>query len=95
MNSEMGYDPSKVHKVTFKGNHHNIEAFGASHPSVQRTPLLFQAGTSSAGKAFAAKHAEAVFLGSSEPELIYKDIKELRDLTAANGRDPQHIKVFP
>jgi alkanesulfonate monooxygenase SsuD/methylene tetrahydromethanopterin reductase-like flavin-dependent oxidoreductase (luciferase family) len=29
-----------------------------THPSPQRTPVLFQAGTSKSGRAFASKHAE-------------------------------------
>lgn len=34
-------------------------------PTPQRTPVLYQAGGSTAGLAFAAKHAEAVFFGGS------------------------------
>lgn len=31
-------------------------------PSIQKVPLLYQAGTSTAGIKFGARHAEAVFM---------------------------------
>ncbi|KAH8657099.1 putative monooxygenase moxC [Tricladium varicosporioides] len=89
------YDKSKIHKVTYNGKHHKTSALGAAHPSPQRTPVLFQAGQSPAGKAFSAKHAEAVFVGGNVPSDTAPYVKEIREMAAANGRDPQHIKVFP
>jgi alkanesulfonate monooxygenase SsuD/methylene tetrahydromethanopterin reductase-like flavin-dependent oxidoreductase (luciferase family) len=61
------YDPEKIHRIKFNGKHHKTSAFGATHPSPQRTPVLFQAGASKAGKEFAAMHAEAVFVGGQVP----------------------------
>ncbi|RDW73034.1 bacterial luciferase-like protein [Coleophoma cylindrospora] len=89
------YDASKVHRINFLGKHHQTQAFGAAHPSPQRTPVLFQAGQSTAGKDFAAKHAEAVFVGGGKPSDTLPYVQEIRAAAAANGRDPQHIKVFP
>jgi alkanesulfonate monooxygenase SsuD/methylene tetrahydromethanopterin reductase-like flavin-dependent oxidoreductase (luciferase family) len=94
--SEKGaYDPEKIHRIKFNGKHHKTNAFGATHPSPQRTPVLFQAGASKAGKDFAAKHAEAVFVGGQVPSETYEYVKEIRAAAAAYGRDPSHIKVFP
>jgi alkanesulfonate monooxygenase SsuD/methylene tetrahydromethanopterin reductase-like flavin-dependent oxidoreductase (luciferase family) len=96
MNPEVGaYDFDKIHKVNFNGKHHKIAAYGATHPSPQRTPVLFQAGASASGKDFAAKHAEAVFIGGIVPSEAAEYVKEIRAAAVANGRDPQHIKVFP
>lgn len=39
-------------------------------PSPQRMPLIYQAGTSSAGVAFAGRHAEAVFLMGPNPKTV-------------------------
>ncbi|KAH8678281.1 luciferase-like domain-containing protein [Xylariales sp. PMI_506] len=89
------YDWEKVHKVTFKGKYHNTEAWGPTHPSPQRTPVLFQAGTSKAGSAFAGKHAEAIFCGGNKPSDTAKVVKSIREIAAANGRDPNHVKFFP
>jgi FMN-dependent oxidoreductase (nitrilotriacetate monooxygenase family) len=93
--TEVAYDPSKVHKITFTGNHHKTSAYGAAHPSPQRTPVIFQAGQSKAGKAFAALNAEAIFVGGGKPSDTAPYVAEIRAAAAANGRDPQHIKVFP
>jgi alkanesulfonate monooxygenase SsuD/methylene tetrahydromethanopterin reductase-like flavin-dependent oxidoreductase (luciferase family) len=93
--SGLAYDYNKVHKVTFEGNYHNTDAYGPSLPSPQRVPVIFQAGTSTAGSAFAGKHAEAVFCGGHKPSETIKTTTRLRALAAANGRDPQHIKFFP
>jgi alkanesulfonate monooxygenase SsuD/methylene tetrahydromethanopterin reductase-like flavin-dependent oxidoreductase (luciferase family) len=89
------YNPEKIHKINFNGIHHKTSAYGAAHPSPQRTPVLFQAGASTAGKEFAAKHAEAVFVGGSKPSETAPYVKAIRAAAAANGRDPNHIKVFP
>jgi alkanesulfonate monooxygenase SsuD/methylene tetrahydromethanopterin reductase-like flavin-dependent oxidoreductase (luciferase family) len=48
------YDPNKIHKINFNGKHHSTSAYQQTHPSPQRTPVLFQAGSSEAGKAFGA-----------------------------------------
>lgn len=65
------------------------------HPSPQRTPVLFQAGTSKTGSAFACKHAEAIFLNTFNVSQAAKTIAEMRAAAAANGRDPSSIKFFP
>jgi alkanesulfonate monooxygenase SsuD/methylene tetrahydromethanopterin reductase-like flavin-dependent oxidoreductase (luciferase family) len=63
-------------------------------PSPQRTPLLFQAGTSSAGSEFASTHAEAIFVSSHSPLILRPKIDNIRKLAAEKGRDPQSIKFF-
>ncbi|KUJ08659.1 bacterial luciferase-like protein [Mollisia scopiformis] len=91
----LGKTTPKFHRVTFLGNHHKTAAVGACHPSPQRTPVLFQAGQSTAGKAFAAANAEAVFVGGGKPSDTAPYVKELRAAAASHGRDPNHVKVFP
>lgn len=63
-------------------------------PSPQRTPFLFQAGTSSAGSEFAATHAEAIFVSSHSPLVLKPKVTKIRELAAEKGRDPQSIKFF-
>ena len=63
-------------------------------PSPQRTPFLFQAGTSSAGSTFAATHAEAIFVSSHSPKVLKPKVENIRKQAAALGRDPRSIKVF-
>lgn len=65
------------------------------HPSPQRTPVLFQAGTSKSGSNFAARHAEAIFINPSTVEQAKKVIEDVRAIAAADGRDPASLKFFP
>src|SRR5215469_11957061 len=55
-------DPSKVHRVLHQGKNYRVDAIHLSEPSPQRTPVLYQAGTSPRGRQFAAQHAECVFM---------------------------------
>jgi long-chain alkane monooxygenase len=64
-------------------------------PSPQRTPLLFQAGSSPSGLTFAAKHAEAVFFSETRPDVLAPKVSRLRELAQRHGRDPRSIKMFP
>ena len=91
----IAYDYDKAHRVKFEGNFHNTDTWAPVHPSLQRTPVLFQAGASKAGSDFAAKHAEAIFCGTNKAKETGKFVKKMRALAVENGRDPNHIKFFP
>ena len=54
--------PDKVHPVVHEGPFYRANAIHMSAPSPQRTPVLFQAGTSPRGLRFAGRHAEGIFL---------------------------------
>ncbi|MGW1902503.1 LLM class flavin-dependent oxidoreductase [Streptomyces hirsutus] len=62
--------------------------------SVQRTPVIYQAGTSPAGRAFAAKHAEGVFMSGRRPDVLRPHSDDIRARAARLGRAPQSIKMF-
>ena len=55
-------DPAKIHTIDHAGDYYEVEGPHLSEPSPQRTPLLFQAGSSDRGREFAATHAECVFM---------------------------------
>jgi len=59
-------DASKVHLVQHKGPQYQVQAMHLAEPSPQRTPLLYQAGSSPRGSRFAATHAECVFLNGQK-----------------------------
>ncbi|KAI9836073.1 MAG: hypothetical protein M1819_001687 [Sarea resinae] len=86
-------DPALVRQINHKGKYFNVPGPHICEPSPQRTPFLFQAGTSSAGKAFAAQHAEAVFVSGQTPELLRKSVDSIRQQAAELGRDPRSIKI--
>jgi thiosulfate/3-mercaptopyruvate sulfurtransferase len=64
----------------------------ACQPSIQRTPTLYQAGTSGAGKAFAARHAEGVFLSTYDARMARGLVDDVRGLAAAAGHDSRSLK---
>jgi FMN-dependent oxidoreductase (nitrilotriacetate monooxygenase family) len=88
------FDPDKIRTINHKGKYYNLESRHICSPSPQRTPFLFQAGTSSAGSTFASQHAEAIFVSSHSPALLRPKVDNIRRLAAEQGRDPRSIKVF-
>ena len=86
--------PERVRKVQHHGEHFRVDAIHLSEPSPQRTPALFQAGTSTAGIDFAAKHAEGIFVGGVSKAVIAPRVARLRERAKAFGRNPDDIIVF-
>lgn len=88
-------DPALVRQIDHDGKYFNVPGPHIVAPSPQRTPLLLQAGTSRAGKQFAAQHAEAIFVSAHAPSVCAKSITEIRELAKTQyGRDPKSIKVL-
>ncbi|WP_034996418.1 LLM class flavin-dependent oxidoreductase [Beijerinckia mobilis] len=87
-------DPAKVHSVSHHGSHYRLDAIHLSEPSPQRTPVLYQAGTSPRGREFAARHAECVFVSGPSAKVLAPRVADLRRLTAAYGREPDTLKIF-
>ncbi|WP_137009811.1 LLM class flavin-dependent oxidoreductase [Aquitalea aquatilis] len=86
--------PEKVHEIGHKGKYFEVPGYHLSEPSPQRTPVLFQAGASGRGKAFAAQHAECVFVAAPTKDILRRYVDDVRSQAAAAGRDPQQIKIF-
>lgn len=87
-------DPAKVHKINHIGKRYKVEGPHLVSPSPQRIPVLFQAGSSPAGKAFAARNAEAIFIVAPDPENARKLIEETRNLAIQNGRRGEDLKFY-
>lgn len=87
-------DPAKVHEIGHKGKYFEVPGYGLTEPSPQRTPLIYQAGASGAGKAFAAAHAECVFVGAPSKALLKDYVADIRARAASEGRDPSKIYVY-
>jgi alkanesulfonate monooxygenase SsuD/methylene tetrahydromethanopterin reductase-like flavin-dependent oxidoreductase (luciferase family) len=84
-----------VHKIYHEGERYRVEGPHLPSPSPQRTPLLFQAGSSGSGLAFAAQNAEAVFIVAPTPDVARAQITETRRLAVEAGRKAEDIKFFP
>ena len=87
-------DPSRVHRVQHHGENYHVDAIHLSEPSPQRTPVLFQAGTSPRGKLFAARHAECVFISGPSAKVIAPRVAAIRAAAVDAGRDPHAILMF-
>ncbi len=89
-------DPAKIHPINHVGKHYNVAGPHLSEPSPQRTPLLFQAGSSTRGREFAAKHAECVFILESLESLRgpANVIDDIRAQATRWGRNPDDIRFF-
>jgi FMN-dependent oxidoreductase (nitrilotriacetate monooxygenase family) len=87
-------DPAKIHKIHHSGKRYRVEGPHLPAPSPQRTPVLAQAGSSTAGRDFAALHAEAQFIIAPSPEAARAQILDVRSRAVAYGRRPEDIKFL-
>ncbi|MFN5457465.1 LLM class flavin-dependent oxidoreductase [Bradyrhizobium sp.] len=87
-------DASRIHRINHVGKRYRVEGPHLPSPSPQRTPLLFQAGSSPAGRASAARNAEAQFISTPNPQTAKELITETRDLAERAGRRRDDIKFF-
>jgi long-chain alkane monooxygenase len=88
-------DPAKVHYINHVGQYYQVSGPHLCEPSPQRTPVIYQAGVSSAGRKFAGKHAEAIFIGGSSIEQVKFFTDDIRRIAREHGREDGDIKFFP
>ncbi|WP_426115536.1 LLM class flavin-dependent oxidoreductase [Massilia sp. PWRC2] len=87
-------DPARVHPINHHGRHYQVPGIHLCEPSPQRTPLLYQAGASPRGIAFAARHAEATFVSGPSQAVVKRYVEQARAAASAAGRDGQALLVY-
>lgn len=87
-------DPAKVRYINHVGPQFKVAGPHLCEPSRQRTPVLYQATGSHAGKEFAARHAEAVFTGGTNAEAVRTNIADMRQRLVRHGRKATDIKFI-
>lgn len=87
-------DPAKVHGIGHEGAYFKVPGFHLSEPSPQRSPVIYQAGASSRGRAFAAANAECVFVAAPSKAVLKKQVTELRAAAVGAGRAADDILIF-
>ncbi len=87
-------DPSKVRAVSHDGPFYQMSGYHLSEPSIQRTPVIYQAGTSGRGRQFAIRHAECVFITATDKAAARKTSRLLREELVAAGRRADDIKIL-
>ena len=87
-------DPARIRRVRHGGRYYQLDAIHLCEPSPQRTPVLYQAGASTRGRAFAAAHAECVFINGPSPQVVGALVADLRRRAGEGGRDPADLLIF-
>jgi FMN-dependent oxidoreductase (nitrilotriacetate monooxygenase family) len=88
-------DPRRIHPISHDGPYFTSHGYFNCEPSPQRTPLLVQAGASSAGRAFAAANAELVFVQGKDTKMLggqidaIKAVSGLSVVTAASRSEAE------
>ena len=88
-------DPTRLRAIDHVGTHFRVAGPLNVPRPVQGYPLLVQAGASDQGRAFAAKHAEAIFVAHQTLEEAQRFYTDIKGQVAALGRDPEHVLVLP
>lgn len=85
--------PERIRQINHKGKYFEVAGPHICEPSRQRTPFIFQAGTSKSGREFGAKHAEGIFVEGQTPEMVRVGVDAIRTLAKEKyGRNPSDIK---
>ena len=87
-------DPAKVHDIGHEGRFFSVPGAHISEPSPQRTPVIYQAGASPRGVAFASQHAEAIFVAAPSKEVLAATVRRIRDALEAAGRDRYAARIY-
>jgi FMN-dependent oxidoreductase (nitrilotriacetate monooxygenase family) len=88
-------DPDGVHTVDHDGEWFSVRGPHGCEPSPQRTPFIYQAGSSDRGRAFAAENAEAVFCSYPTKSGVEEYVADMRERAADHGRDPDSLSFYP
>lgn len=87
-------DPDKVHPLDDDGKYYKSAGFAFCEPSPQGRPVLFQAGSSSAGRDFCAKWAEAAFAILASAAQMGQFVRDMSERSEHAGRGAGTVKCM-
>ena len=93
--SALYYDPSKLHELNHRGEHFSVKGPLNVARSPQGRPVIFQAGSSEAGRELAAKTAEGVFTPQHSLAGAQAFYRDLKGRMPKYGRAPDQLKIMP
>lgn len=88
-------DPARIRTVEHSGPQFNVRGMATLPAGPQGRPVLLQAGDSDEGRAFGARHADAMFTLHGSLEAGQRYTADVKGRAAAAGRNPNELKVFP
>ncbi len=86
-------DPTKVHRLEYKGRYLQSSGTFTVPRSPQGHPVVIQAGASNRGKTFSARWAETVFVAYEDLEHGKRQYADLKAEVARLGRNPDLLSV--
>lgn len=88
-------DTARLRRIDHQGTYQKVAGPLNLPRSPQGRPVLVQAGSSEAGRQFAAQYAEAVFTAHLEKARAIDFYRDLKKRSAALGRTPERILILP
>ena len=88
-------DPEKMHRINHVGEFFSVQGPLNICRSRQGHPVLIQAGSSEAGRGFAATIADAVFTGQSTRADAEEFSRDVKGRAAEAGRGPGEVLILP
>ncbi len=88
-------DEDKLHRLNHVGEFFSVQGPLNISRSPQGRPVLIQAGSSEAGRGFAANIADAVFTGQANRASAEEFSKDVKGRAAAAGRNPAEVLIMP
>ena len=88
-------DPDRIRSVEFSSAQFDVRGFATLPAGPQGHPILLQAGDSPEGRAFGARHADALFTLHASLEDGQRYYADVKGRAKSYGRDPDQLKVFP
>jgi FMN-dependent oxidoreductase (nitrilotriacetate monooxygenase family) len=89
------FDPAKMHRLHHRGEFYSVQGPLNIARSRQGRPVLIQAGSSEAGKTFAARVADAIFTSQGSLAEALQFSQDVKRRAVQCGRNPQEILIFP
>jgi len=89
------FERTKLHRLNHKGQFFSVEGPLNIQRSPQGETVIFQAGASDTGIAFAAKYAEAIFTHGESLEHNQHYYRRVKNAAIGHGRLPHEVKIFP
>ena len=87
-------DPARVREIRHAGRYFRVLGPHLCEPSPQRTPVIYQAGSSPRGLRFAARHGEALFVIFPNPGACRRYVEAVRAAAREEGRDPGGLLIL-
>ena len=89
------FNPDKMHRTNHQGEFYSVQGPLNISRSPQGRPVLIQAGSSEAGRSFAARHADVIFTGQPSLEAARDFSNDVKGRAAEFGRSPEEILILP